>query len=302
MRKLALIFLATLPLYGQDVHKASDPDAFLARIHARIIHDAISPVTVDGAAPFAAKTFDITAIATSQNNASSYKFIVSPTPFVVNQGDSVTLNITVPSNDDSTGKAHGFFLENYFENLSFFVNRGQTRVVTFVANQAGTFTYICTLSTCGVGHTLMNGTFTVNAVQAAAPSVSSVSPASGPTNGGNIVTITGANFANGATVKFDTSSALGVSVNSSTSITCTAPAHAAGSVTVTVTNPDAQSGTGTYVYANPTLSITAVSPNTGTTAGGAAVTISGANFQTGASVNFGATAPTNVNVLNATPI
>ena len=36
MRKLALIFLATLPLFGQDVHKASDPDAFLARIHAAL--------------------------------------------------------------------------------------------------------------------------------------------------------------------------------------------------------------------------------------------------------------------------
>ena len=162
----------------------------------------------------------------------------------------------MPSNDSSGKNGHGFFLENYFEQTNFFIQAGQTRTVTFVANNAGTFTYICTQSLCGSGHTLMNGTFTVQQPQAAAPTISSLSPASGPTNGGTVVAIGGANFANGATVKFGTSSAIGVTFNSSSSMTATAPVHAAGAVTVTVTNPDGQSGTSSYTYVDPTLSIT----------------------------------------------
>src|SRR5690349_2365729 len=194
MRKLALVFIVAFPLFAQE-----NPDHFLARIRAGILHEAVSPVTVDAIpTPLSAKTFNIT--------AKQFEFDVSPAPFVVNQGDSVTLNITVPSNDGSGSFGHGFFLETYFEpQTPFLINRGQTRSVTFVANTPGTFTYICSQSSCGSGHTLMNGTFTVQAVQAAAPTISSLNPATGPTNGGTIVSINGANFVNGATVKFGSS-------------------------------------------------------------------------------------------------
>ena len=67
------------------------------------------------------------------------------------------------------------------------------------------------------------------------PTVSSVSPNNGPTAGGTGVTITGTNFAAGATVTFGGTAATNVVVVSSTSITATTPAHAAGAVTVTVT-------------------------------------------------------------------
>ncbi|HKS96222.1 MAG TPA: IPT/TIG domain-containing protein [Terriglobia bacterium] len=73
--------------------------------------------------------------------------------------------------------------------------------------------------------------------------MSSVSPNSGSTNGGTAVTITGANFAAGATVTFGGSAATNVTVASSTSITATTPAHAAGAVNVVVTNTGGQSGT-----------------------------------------------------------
>ena len=56
------------------------------------------------------------------------------------------------------------------------------------------------------------------------------------------MTITGTNFAAGATVTFGGTAATNVVVVSSTSITATTPAHAAGAVTVTVTNPGGQSG------------------------------------------------------------
>jgi hypothetical protein len=67
------------------------------------------------------------------------------------------------------------------------------------------------------------------------PTVSSVSPNSGPIAGGTGVTLTGTNFAAGATVTFGGTAATNVVVVGSTSITATTSAHAAGAVTVTVT-------------------------------------------------------------------
>ncbi len=75
------------------------------------------------------------------------------------------------------------------------------------------------------------------------PTITSVSPNSGPTAGGTSVTITGTNFSAGATVKFDTTLATNVSVVNSTSITATTPSHAAGPVNVVVTNANGQSAT-----------------------------------------------------------
>ena len=136
-----------------------------------------------------------------------------------------------------------------------------------------------------------------------APTVSSVSPLTGSTTGGTAVTITGTNFAAGATVTFGGTAATNVVVVSGTQITATTPPGSAGAVTVTVTNPGAQSGSlangFTYVVV-PTVS--AVSPNSGLTTGGTAVTITGTNFAAGATVTFGGTAATNVVVVSGTQI
>ena len=139
---------------------------------------------------------------------------------------------------------------------------------------------------------------------APAPTVSSVSPSSGPTNGGTAVTITGANFAAGATVTFGGTAATNVNVASSTSITATTPANAAGAVSVVVTNTGGQSGTLTsgFTYTAPAPTVSSVSPNSGSTNGGTAVTIAGSNFAAGATVTFGGTAATNVNIVSSTSI
>jgi hypothetical protein len=138
-----------------------------------------------------------------------------------------------------------------------------------------------------------------------APTLSAVSPNSGPTAGGTSVTINGAHFVNGAVVSIGGSSATNVSVASSTMITATTPAHAAGAVNVVVTNPDNQSATLTngFTYnAPPAPTVSAVSPNSGTTLGGTSVTLTGTGFVTGATVRFGGTLATNVNVTSGTTI
>ncbi|MFP5261541.1 MAG: IPT/TIG domain-containing protein, partial [Blastocatellia bacterium] len=91
----------------------------------------------------------------------------------------------------------------------------------------------------GPSATLANG-FTYTSGSPTAPAISSVAPGSGPTEGGTSVTITGINFAAGATVSFGGTAATNVNVASSSSITATTPAHAAGAVNVVVTNPDSQ--------------------------------------------------------------
>ena len=67
------------------------------------------------------------------------------------------------------------------------------------------------------------------------PSVSAVSPSAGTTLGGTAVTITGANFAAGATVSVGGAAATNVVVASATSITAVTAARSAGAVEVTVT-------------------------------------------------------------------
>lgn len=84
-------------------------------------------------------------------------------------------------------------------------------------------------------------TFAINPVSSL--TVSSVTPNTGSRSGGTRVTIAGANFVVGATVRFGGVAATNVIVVSSTSITATTPAHSRGVVNVVVANPDRQSGT-----------------------------------------------------------
>jgi hypothetical protein len=87
-----------------------------------------------------------------------------------------------------------------------------------------------TVTVSGQSGSLVNGfTYVV------APSVSGVAPNAGPATGGTAVTITGTNFATGATVKFGATAATNVAVVNGTTITATTPSGSAGAVTVTVT-------------------------------------------------------------------
>ena len=86
-------------------------------------------------------------------------------------------------------------------------------------------------------------------VASTVPFVSSVNPNGGPVAGGTPVTITGTNFAAGATVTFGGTAATNVVVVNGTTITATTPAHTAGAVTVTVTvNSQSGSLTNGFTY------------------------------------------------------
>ena len=121
------------------------------------------------------------------------------------------------------------------------------------------------------------------------PVLLSASPASGPTTGGQTITLSGTGFIDGATVEIGGTPA-SVSFISSTTLTAITPLHSSGTVGIRVINPDTQSSLldYSYTYAAPP-SIASVSPLSGLTAGGQAITIDGANFRIDCSVRIDGT-------------
>ncbi len=137
------------------------------------------------------------------------------------------------------------------------------------------------------------------------PTVSSVSPNTGPPAGGTDVTIGGTNFTNVQAVFFGTNQATNVSIISPITIEATSPAGT-GVVDVTVqtsagTSPITPADQFTYqTSTQPT--VTGINPDNGPVAGGTSVTITGTNFTGATAVNFGTTAATNVTVVSGTTI
>jgi hypothetical protein len=86
---------------------------------------------------------------------------------------------------------------------------------------------------------LVDGMLSV--VPAAPPTLVSVTPDLGPTNGGTLVTILGTGFENGATVSFGALPAAAVAVLNTTNLSAVTPPSGAGAVDVTVMNADGQS-------------------------------------------------------------
>ncbi len=135
------------------------------------------------------------------------------------------------------------------------------------------------------------------------PTVTALSPSSGPVSGSTMVTITGTNFIGSAAVAFGNSAASSTTVISATQIKAVSPAGT-GSVHVTVTTSagtSAATSADLFTYVSPPT-VTAIHPSAGSIAGGTSVIITGTGFQTGASVTIGGVPATNVSVANGTTL
>jgi hypothetical protein len=147
------------------------------------------------------------------------------------------------------------------------------------------------------------------------PTVSMVSPASGPINGGTAITVTGTGFVAGAQVEIGQGAgaapimATSVQVVSATEITAVTGGGAKVGlfhlhvVTAGGTSTDLMGNR--FTYLGPVVA--AVSPNSGPLAGGTAITVTGTGFLTSAKVEIaqGNGSPimaTNVHVVSATKI
>ena len=101
---------------------------------------------------------------------------------------------------------------------------------------------------------MADSTTTITGTIALPPTITAISPSSGLTGGGTLVTLSGTDFVSGATVTIGGNTATGVVFGSATSITATTPSGTPGARDVVVTNPDNWSGTltGGFTYYAPT--------------------------------------------------
>src|SRR5271157_5592325 len=159
---------------------------------------------------------------------------------------------------------------------------GDTSITVSVPNGATTGNVVVTVA--GVASNGMN--FTV----IPAPTLTSVSPASGVQGTSVAVTLTGSNFVAGATVAVSNPGITvgSVTVVSATQITATftiAANAATGAANITVTTSGGTSGTVVFTVNPPAPVLTSVSPASGVQGTSVPVTLAGSNFVAGATVS-----------------
>ncbi len=124
------------------------------------------------------------------------------------------------------------------------------------------------------------------------PIISSLGSISGPTSGGNTITINGFNLLTANSVSFGGNDATPTIISDS-QISVTVPAGSPGSVAVSVTTAGGTASGLSYQYVDaPTID--SITPASGSTLGGTSVTITGTNLSSttnvtvgGASASFG---------------
>ncbi len=157
---------------------------------------------------------------------------VSPTSGSTDGGTSVTITGT-----NFTGVSAVDFGSDAA--TAYTVNSSTSITATTPAEAAGT---VDTTVTTGSGTSATSGADEFTFVTPA-PAVTSVSPTSGSTDGGTVVTITGTDLTGASVVDFGSDAATAYTVNSPTSITATTPAESAGTVDTTVTTSAGTSAT-----------------------------------------------------------
>lgn len=116
------------------------------------------------------------------------------------------------------------------------------------------------------------------------PSLISLSEESGPTSGGNTITLSGTNLSSATQVNFGPNSATPTIVNDST-ITVVAPANSPGQVRVQIISAGGVTASLYYTYVDaPT--IVSLSPTSGPSNGGTVVTLSGTDLAYTTSVSI----------------
>jgi hypothetical protein len=142
----------------------------------------------------------------------------------------------------------------------------------------------------------------ITVVQPVTPTITALSPNLGSSSGDTRVTVTGTGFSLASKVKFGTVDGDDLKVISDSSLQITSPAGT-GMVQVAVialggTSAATNQDLFTYTTAPTIPSIADVSPNTGPTAGGTSVEITGSGFTGTEKVSFGSVLATNVVVVS----
>jgi hypothetical protein len=157
---------------------------------------------------------------------------------------------------------------------------------------------------CSVGGVYRDGSgktqVFVDTYGPALPTVTRLSPASGPIKGGTLVTVYGTDLTGASAVDFGSDPGTHVTVVNNDELTVSAPAGSAA-VDVTVTTPGGTSAVSSedrYTYV-PLPTVNALTPTSGPASGGTVVTVYGINFVEPSSVRFGTDAGTHVTIVNS---
>jgi hypothetical protein len=220
-----------------------------------------------------------------RSDAAQYTYAAVPTVSALSPsaGSTNGLNVTI------TGTGFDNVSSVYFGSVavSLYNVISDTQILAVVSGQSAGTVDVTVVTTGGTSATSPASEFTF----VTPPSLTSISPSSGPVTGGTSVTITGANLADVTSVDFDTTPASSFTVNDATSITATAPAGSPGVVSITLQTPTASSSpsdASAYTY-YVVPAVTLVEPGFGPVAVGTEVGITGTNFSGVTSVSFGST-------------
>lgn len=134
------------------------------------------------------------------------------------------------------------------------------------------------------------------------PELTGISPSSGSTLGGTVVSITGSGLSGATVVQFGGVHGTGLTVIDDRWLTVISPPNPPGTVGISVINPDHtgnSAGAATvFRYDIPVPKLSNISPSSGPTAGGTVVIITGSGFTGTKSVKFGGKSVTDLTVID----
>ena len=220
----------------------------------------------------------------------------------IGAGPPPTVTSVTPSTGATAGATSVAIVGTNFTSVTA-VRFGGVNATSYIVNSSTSITAVSPAHAAGVVDVIVttaNGTSSTGSADQftyaapPAPTVSSVSPATGPAAGGISISLVGTGFTGATAVTFGATSAASFTVNSATSITAVSPVHAAGVVDITVTGPtgtSATSGADHYTFSTAPY-ISSVASNSGGISGGTGVTITGSQFTGVTAVSFGGTPAT----------
>ena len=201
------------------------------------------------------------------------------TPVKVTATDSQTASPKPVLQWTATGLPPGLSIEDATGNI------------TGAPTAAGTYSVTVTATERAIPSDYGSTSFTWTVVNVA-PTITSISPKSGPGAGGTKVKISGTRFNNVTAVMFGSVAAEHFKVNKKgTKVTAYSPAEPAGTVDITVTAAGGTSSPVTadqFTFGGPT--VTEVNPSVGSTSGGTTVVVSGSDLGGATAVHFGSVA------------
>lgn len=205
-----------------------------------------------GDAATAALDLDVVApmIVVTPPSVSASASTVSASPGSAPADDATTVTVTVTLRDTSNALVSGKTValassrgvSDTIAPASTSTNASGVAMFTVRSGVVGSATLTATDTSDNVVIT-QTASASFTAVTPAAPTVTSLSPATGPASGGTSTTITGTGFQPGATATVGGVACATSTYMSATSLVCVTPPKSAGAYDVSVINPDTQFGT-----------------------------------------------------------